>query len=179
MRVLRRGNFLATSSLCRSPTFLHLTHLYTSIIQRSTSTLPSTPNSKPKKQKRICKPNMPSVATQNHAPAQRTREQPQAELEASSELKLGDFSDVPSLSPSEARLLINAVLDARRKLGMKREETEYVYSPRDEHFGIYQGQLVFGRGRHREDRTTIAGFAARTCKPGIDGQTAARSNTSI
>lgn len=57
--------------------------------------------------------------------AQRKRELPQSELEATSELKLGEFQDVPTLSLSEARLVINKVLDLRRKGEKKFEEPEY------------------------------------------------------
>ncbi|KZZ88840.1 polymerase II polypeptide D [Ascosphaera apis ARSEF 7405] len=47
-------------------------------------------------------------------PTHRPREEPKAELEATTELKLGEFQDVPTLSLSEARLVINKVLDIRR-----------------------------------------------------------------
>ena len=63
-------------------------------------------------------------------PTSRTRERPAGDEEAGQELVLGEFSSVPSLSLSEARLLINAVMDHRRKTrGGKVEETESV-SPR-------------------------------------------------
>lgn len=61
--------------------------------------------------------------------AQRKRELPQSELEATSELKLGEFQNVPTLSLSEARLVINKVLDLRRKGEKKFEEPEYAPSP--------------------------------------------------
>ncbi|KAI5310756.1 RNA polymerase B, partial [Ascosphaera atra] len=48
-------------------------------------------------------------------PTHRKRELPQTELEATTQLKLGEFQDVPTLSLSEARLVINKVLDLRRK----------------------------------------------------------------
>ncbi|KAI5288547.1 RNA polymerase B [Ascosphaera aggregata] len=47
-------------------------------------------------------------------PIHRPREEPKPELEATTELKLGEFQDVPTLSLSEARLVINKVLDLRR-----------------------------------------------------------------
>lgn len=59
--------------------------------------------------------------------AQRKRELPQSELEATSELKLGEFENVPTLSLSEARLVINKVLDLRRKGEKKFEEPEYAF----------------------------------------------------
>src|SRR5687767_7654932 len=59
---------------------------------------------------------------------QRKRELPQSELEATSELRLGEFQDVPTLSLSEARLVINKVLDLRRKGEKKIEEPEYALS---------------------------------------------------
>jgi DNA-directed RNA polymerase II subunit RPB4 len=54
----------------------------------------------------------------------RTREQPQGDEEASTELKLGEFQNVPTLTLSEARLLINAVLDHRKTSGREFQETE-------------------------------------------------------
>ncbi len=65
------------------------------------------------------KPKAPVV----HAPTSRTREKPSGDEEATAELKLGEFQNVPTLTLSEARLLINAVLDNRRKL-RKVNETE-------------------------------------------------------
>lgn len=59
-------------------------------------------------------------------PTHRKRELPQNELEATSQLKLGEFQTVPTLSLSEARLVINKVLDLRRKGDHKFEEREYV-----------------------------------------------------
>ncbi|KAI5284734.1 hypothetical protein KEM52_002767, partial [Ascosphaera acerosa] len=47
-------------------------------------------------------------------PTHRPREEVRPELEAGAELKLGEFQDVPTLSLSEARLVINKVLDLRR-----------------------------------------------------------------
>lgn len=62
----------------------------------------------------------------SHEPTHRKRELPQAELEATSNLKLGEFQNVPTLSLSEARLVITKVLDLRRKGDSKFEEREYV-----------------------------------------------------
>ncbi|KAL1955734.1 hypothetical protein VTO42DRAFT_8132 [Malbranchea cinnamomea] len=59
-----------------------------------------------------------------HDPTHRKRELPQTELEATSQLKLGEFQNVPTLSLSEARLVINKVLDLRRKGDNKFEERE-------------------------------------------------------
>ena len=59
------------------------------------------------------------------APTSRTREKITGDEEAASELKLGEFQNVPTLTLSEARLLINAVMD-HRKQQRKVEETEYV-----------------------------------------------------
>ena len=58
-------------------------------------------------------------------PTHRKRELPQNELEATSQLKLGEFQTVPTLSLSEARLVINKVLDLRKKGDHKFEEREY------------------------------------------------------
>ena len=57
------------------------------------------------------------------APTSRTREQPQGDEEATADLRLGEFQNVPTLTLSEARLLINAVMDHRRQQ-RKVEETE-------------------------------------------------------
>ncbi|KAI9701999.1 MAG: RNA polymerase B [Candelina mexicana] len=57
------------------------------------------------------------------APTSRAREQPQGDEEAAKDLRLGEFQSVPTLTLSEARLLINAVMD-HRKQGGKQDETE-------------------------------------------------------
>ncbi|KAL8916084.1 MAG: hypothetical protein Q9172_006467 [Xanthocarpia lactea] len=72
------------------------------------------------------KPKGPVV----HAPTSRTREKPSGDEEATAELKLGEFQNVPTLTLSEARLLINAVLDNRRKL-RKVNETETLIKTQD------------------------------------------------
>ena len=64
--------------------------------------------------------------TMSHtAPTSRTREKITGDEEATADLKLGEFQNVPTLTLSEARLLINAVMDHRKQL-RKVEETEYV-----------------------------------------------------
>ncbi|KAL8655854.1 MAG: hypothetical protein Q9226_002883 [Calogaya cf. arnoldii] len=65
-----------------------------------------------------------------HEPTSRTREKPSGDEEATADLKLGEFQDVPTLSLSEARILINAVLDNRRKL-RKVNETETLIKTQD------------------------------------------------
>ena len=60
------------------------------------------------------------------APEARAREKAAGDEEATTELKLGEFQEVPTLTLSEARLLINAVMDHRRSGQRKIEETEYV-----------------------------------------------------
>lgn len=52
--------------------------------------------------------------TTAHAPTARTREKPSGEEEATTDLKLGEFEGVPTLTISEARVLINAVVSHRR-----------------------------------------------------------------
>jgi len=47
--------------------------------------------------------------------ATRAREKPSSEEEAASILKLGDFQSVPCLTLSEARLLINVVMEHRKQ----------------------------------------------------------------
>ncbi|PGH13076.1 hypothetical protein AJ79_03913 [Helicocarpus griseus UAMH5409] len=64
-------------------------------------------------------------------PTHRKRELPQSELEATSQLKLGEFQNVPTLSLSEARLVINKVLDLRRKGDHKFEERETLIKTQD------------------------------------------------
>ncbi|KAI9778129.1 MAG: RNA polymerase B [Geoglossum umbratile] len=61
----------------------------------------------------------------------RAREQPQGDEEAATELKLGEFQNVPTLTLSEARLLINAVLDHRKTSGREFQETEMLRSTQD------------------------------------------------
>ena len=57
------------------------------------------------------------------AQTSRSREKPTGDEEATTDLKLGEFQNVPTLTLSEARLLINAVMD-HRKQQRKVEETE-------------------------------------------------------
>jgi len=59
-------------------------------------------------------------------PTHRKRVVPQGELEASSTLKLGPDQNTHTLSLSEARLVINKVLENKRRNGRKYEEPEYV-----------------------------------------------------
>ena len=60
----------------------------------------------------------------NHAPTARTREQPPGDEEATADLKLGEFQNVPTLTLSEARAVIEAVITHRKTNGGKVEETE-------------------------------------------------------
>ncbi|KAI9876240.1 MAG: RNA polymerase B [Pleopsidium flavum] len=64
------------------------------------------------------------------APTSRTREQPQGDEEATADLRLGEFQNVPTLTLSEARLLINAVMD-HRKQQRKVAETETLIKTQD------------------------------------------------
>ena len=54
-------------------------------------------------------------------PTARTREAPGGDEEAGSELKLGEFQHIQTLSLSEARLLINVVMDKRKQQQMQKE----------------------------------------------------------
>ncbi|KAI4141537.1 MAG: hypothetical protein L6R39_005290 [Caloplaca ligustica] len=65
-----------------------------------------------------------------HAPTARSREKPSGDEEATANLKLGEFQSVPTLSLSEARVLITAVLDHRRSL-RKVEEHETLTKTQD------------------------------------------------
>jgi hypothetical protein len=60
-----------------------------------------------------------------HAPTSRSREAPQGDEEASSELKLGEFQDVDALTHSEAALVINALVQKRSADRKNINETEY------------------------------------------------------
>ena len=62
-------------------------------------------------------------------PTSRKRETLAGEEEAGAELKLGEFTGVPTLSLSEARLLINAVIEHRKQTNRKFVETESVLEP--------------------------------------------------
>jgi len=66
----------------------------------------------------------------SEAPTHRTRELPAGDEEASTDLKLGEFQNVPTLTLSEARLLINAVMD-HRKSQRKVEPTEVLIKTQD------------------------------------------------
>lgn len=65
-----------------------------------------------------------------HAPTARTREKPSGDEEASADLKLGEFQNVPTLTLSEARLLINAVMEHRKSI-RKIEETDTLVKTQD------------------------------------------------
>jgi DNA-directed RNA polymerase II subunit RPB4 len=71
-----------------------------------------------------------------------SREQPTAstDLEAGRDLKLGEFADVDTLSLSEARIVLQAALDARVKRGEHLEETENMQKTRDylEIFAVFK-----------------------------------------
>ena len=64
------------------------------------------------------------------APTSRTRERPGGDEEATAELKLGEFQNVPTLTLSEARLLINAVME-HRKASREVTETETLIKTQD------------------------------------------------
>ena len=64
------------------------------------------------------------------APTTRSRERPGGEEEATSDLRLGEFQNVPTLTLSEARLLINAVMD-HRKQQRQVNETETLIKTQD------------------------------------------------
>ncbi|MCJ1249188.1 RNA polymerase B [Trapelia coarctata] len=66
----------------------------------------------------------------NQAPTSRARELPGGNEEAATDLKLGEFQHVPSLTMSEARLLINAVIENRKKARTV-DETETLIRTRD------------------------------------------------
>lgn len=70
-----------------------------------------------------------------HAPTTRPKVAIGGDEEATATLSLGEFTHVPSLSNSEARVLINAVLDQRRRKDPNRaaaiQETETLVKTQD------------------------------------------------
>jgi DNA-directed RNA polymerase II subunit RPB4 len=60
----------------------------------------------------------------SHANDVRQREHLNREEEAGAELRLGDFQHVHTLSISEARLITDAIFQARKRMGKKHMETE-------------------------------------------------------
>ena len=83
------------------------------------------------------------------SPTSRAREQVGGDEEATSDLKLGEFQNVHSMSLSEARALIIAIL-AHRATTRKVEETEYVCLPNDRPLGRDEQGEKKRQGRRRE-----------------------------
>jgi len=83
------------------------------------------------------------MTTQHTAPTSRTREKITGDEEAAADLKLGEFQNVPTLTLSEARLIINAVMD-HRKGQRKVEETEYALHRRKHNVNYILMQQVKG-----------------------------------
>lgn len=69
------------------------------------------------------------MSVQLPPPTHRQRAPPQGELEAASILRLGADHDAHTLTLSEARLIINKVLENKRGGGKKYEEPEFVHAP--------------------------------------------------
>ncbi|EKD20959.1 uncharacterized protein L3040_004579 [Drepanopeziza brunnea f. sp. 'multigermtubi'] len=74
------------------------------------------------------------------AATSRSREPPQGDEEASSELKLGEFQDVDALTHSEAALVINALVTKRRMDKKNVNETELLIKTTDylDHFARFK-----------------------------------------
>lgn len=70
------------------------------------------------------------------APEIRTRERANIEEEAGPVLRLGDFQHAPCLSMSEARIIVEAIFDSRKKAGKKPPATEAL-SKMQEHMDTY------------------------------------------
>lgn len=88
------------------------------------------------------------MATQ-HAATSRSREAPQGDEEASSELRLGEFQHVDALTHSEAALVINALVAKRRVDRKNVNETEYVpFSLLPLHLGRVGGSVGSAWGMH-------------------------------
>lgn len=68
--------------------------------------------------------HQPTMSVQLPPPTHRKRALPQGELEAASTLRLGADQNTHTLSLSEARLVINKVLENKRRGGKKYEEPE-------------------------------------------------------
>jgi len=66
-----------------------------------------------------------------HAPTSRPRPHVAGDEEASSTLSLGEFQTVPSLSLSEARILIKAVLDYRKNNNRDQPDSEILGKTQD------------------------------------------------
>lgn len=66
------------------------------------------------------------MTTPAHKATSRSREAPQGDEEASSELRLGEFQNVDALTHSEAALVINALVAKRRVDRKNVNETECV-----------------------------------------------------
>ncbi|KAL8643162.1 MAG: hypothetical protein Q9228_000224 [Teloschistes exilis] len=88
----------------------------------------------------------------NLAPTARTREKPSGDEEATANLKLGEFQNVPTLTLSEARLLINAVMDHRKTLRTV-DETETLIKTQD-----YLD--VFARFKQKENIEAVERYLA-------------------
>jgi len=71
------------------------------------------------------------MASNTHAPTSRPRPHVPGDEEASSTLSLGEFQTVPSLSLSEARILIKAVLDYRKNNNRDQPDSEILGKTQD------------------------------------------------
>ncbi|KAI9721380.1 MAG: RNA polymerase B [Chrysothrix sp. TS-e1954] len=76
---------------------------------------------------------MASNGVPRHAPTSRARPVPLGDEEATSQLSLGEFHSAPTMSNSEARLLVDAVLARRRENngGRAIQETEVLQKTQD------------------------------------------------
>ncbi|MCJ1351893.1 MAG: RNA polymerase B [Icmadophila ericetorum] len=86
-------------------------------------------------------------------PTSRTREKPTGDEEATTDLKLGEFQNVPTLTLSEARVLINAVM-GHRKSQRKVEETETLIKTQ-----VYLD--VFARFKQQENINAVEAILAQ------------------
>lgn len=67
----------------------------------------------------------------SHPHASRPRQKPLGNEEASANLSLGEFSDDYALSNSEARLLINTIVDKQRQISPNYKESEALIKTND------------------------------------------------
>lgn len=83
-----------------------------------------------------------SQSIQLPPPIHRKRTTPQSDLEAASSLKLGEDQNTHTLSLSEARLVINKVLENKRRTRPNYEEPEYVLFFRRFYQGNRQQEML-------------------------------------
>ncbi|KAG9232678.1 HRDC-like protein [Amylocarpus encephaloides] len=109
------------------------------------------------------------------AATSRSREAPQGDEEASSELKLGEFQDVDALTHSEAALVINALVAKRKQDRKNVNETEILQKTTDylEHFARFRQKenvqaverlLTAHKGLAKFERAQLGSLCCDSCE---------------